>query len=291
MWGFALARLVAHQFVHQCCLWLIFFVFLFPIESKSAQDAIVSTDGAIVYSQPDFDSPVMGYLRQGQKIRMSNRTIGAFFRMNFNNQIGYIADVDVKPENATAPSPSDTSFETGETSEPPSPTLNRNQILNPHFGPFVAYIFSLKYVSNFNVSHLEEYLDSNFFSFGVKFNFFQVWDTSLHLSLEPPQGYERNFSVFLDIQYLFLLDSILKDNAFLFVGIGPAISYWDLVSQPRQDSQGNEKIETISGISVNALISLHLSFYISSFVLRLEPRYYFGRATYYSLAASLQKVF
>lgn len=61
------------------------------------QIASVVIDGAIIYSAPNFDAPVMTYLREGQKINISQKLFGAFYRVELGkSQTGYISDIDVK---------------------------------------------------------------------------------------------------------------------------------------------------------------------------------------------------
>ena len=74
-------------------------VCLLSNSANAARSAEVITDGAMVYEKADFDSTVVGYLQRGQKVRVSNRPKGAFYRVQFSQGvIGYISDVDVKVE-------------------------------------------------------------------------------------------------------------------------------------------------------------------------------------------------
>jgi hypothetical protein len=67
--------------------------------------AVVKTDGAIVYKQPDFDAPVITSLAKGANVRVSRGVTGQyakFHKVKVGDQIGYIADIDVNVE-GTAP--------------------------------------------------------------------------------------------------------------------------------------------------------------------------------------------
>ena len=67
-------------------------------EYSSAQ---VITDGAAVYSKPDFDSPVQDYLGFQTKVGISRKPyagqggMGLFHRVTYKDKVGYIPDTDV----------------------------------------------------------------------------------------------------------------------------------------------------------------------------------------------------
>lgn len=63
---------------------------------------MVVTDGAAVYSKPDFDSPVQDYLGYQTVASVSRRPyagnggMGLFHRIKYGNKLGYIPDTDIK---------------------------------------------------------------------------------------------------------------------------------------------------------------------------------------------------
>ncbi len=64
--------------------------------------AVVVTDGAAVYENPNFDSPVQNYLGYQTTLLASKTAVngagglGLFHKVRFNNQYGYVADTDLK---------------------------------------------------------------------------------------------------------------------------------------------------------------------------------------------------
>ena len=65
--------------------------------AHAAQQAIVSIDGAMVYKDASFDSPVIAYLKKGKQVRVSSKGFGPFYRIMIGNeQYGYISDIDVQ---------------------------------------------------------------------------------------------------------------------------------------------------------------------------------------------------
>ena len=68
-------------------------------KSSKGVPAVVKTNGALVYREPDFDAEVIGSLKAGQKIQASRGTTGEFaqfYKMRAGVLIGYVADIDVE---------------------------------------------------------------------------------------------------------------------------------------------------------------------------------------------------
>gem|GEM_PF-1302864 len=67
--------------------------------------AIVRTDGAMVYSKPDFDADVLTTLKLGARVRVSSGTRGdyaKFHKVAAGHVVGWIAEIDVKVDGATS---------------------------------------------------------------------------------------------------------------------------------------------------------------------------------------------
>ncbi|NCN42063.1 hypothetical protein GW916_12535 [bacterium] len=99
-------------------VWPLFFASLFllsPVANGKikARRALVSVDGAAIYSKPDFDSEVLTYLRLDEMVVASVKTfpgrggMGLFFGIRSQSGVkGYIADtdlVDVKTKKPLSP--------------------------------------------------------------------------------------------------------------------------------------------------------------------------------------------
>ena len=275
----------------------VIFLLTFAIESEAAQDAIVVTDGAMVYKTANFDSAVLGYLRAGEIVRISNKTIGAFYRVRFEKRRRYVSDVDVKPITTANPT-SENQVNNNEVinnnanqikPKPPAQKVNRASVDThlagiPYAGITASYFLNHNYIVNNT---------GRFLTYGLKFNFpsrlfssSQVWDITTHFTLTPPKGYQSNLTIFLDIQLLFLLDAIMGKNGFLFFGLGPTINRWSL---KREDSGGVEGA-TQSKFNFGGVISFHLGFHIQSVLLKIEPRYYIGSRSSPAISFSIQKI-
>ena len=276
------------------------FLLTFVIEVEAAQDANVVTDGAIVYKTANFDSAVFGYLRAGEVVRISNKTIGAFYRVKFEKRLGYISDVDVKPVTSVN-STSEGQFNENQADQvvgdganqvrpevPPKKRVNKSVDAHlakiPYAGITASYFLNRHYIVDNT---------GRFLTYGLKFNFAsqmfsssQVWDVTTHFTLSPPQGYQSNLTVFLDIQVLFLLDAIMGKNGFLFIGVGPSFNRWSLKKEDQNGMAGT----TQSKFNFGGVISFHLGFHIQSILLKIEPRYYIGRKSSLAISASIQKI-
>lgn len=274
------------------------FFLTFTTKSKAAQDATVVTDGAMVYKTANFDSAVLGYLRAGEIVRISNKTLGAFYRVKFEKRIGYISDVDVKPIKGVNPT-SENQVNNGEVVndtenqqiEQKRPTQKANRAsVDTHLAQLSYVGITASYFLNHN------YIVNNtgrFFTYGLKFNFSsqlfsgsQVWDITTHFTLTPPEGYQSNLTVFLDFQLLFLLDAIMGKNGFLFVGLGPTINRWSL----KRENSGNIEGATQSKFNFGAVVSFHFGLHIQSVLLKIEPRYYISRKSSPAISLSIQKM-
>lgn len=67
--------------------------------AQQGQQAVVVTDQAMVYEEANFDSSVLANLSLGQKVRISKKTIGdyyKFYRVKLGNRIAYISAIDVR---------------------------------------------------------------------------------------------------------------------------------------------------------------------------------------------------
>ncbi len=273
-------------------------------ESQAAQDATVATDGAIVYSSANFDSRVLGYFRSGQKIRISDKTIGPFYRVIFQKRIGYISDIDVKVQGANPSSPLNRSLSSNNGQEkentqedqkkPPKkgerPSVDKSLASRSRAGIMASYVFNQNYIKNRKEISFEDSnsITGGFLTYGLKFNFSsqmflkrQIWDVTTHFTLTAPNGYQNNIAVFVEPQLLIFLDALMKNNGFLFIGLGPTVNYLRL---SKEDGS-----QPLSKIGFGAIVSFHFGIHFNSLILNIEPRYYIGLSNAPAVLFSVQK--
>ena len=282
---------------HICAVFITGFLLTFVVESKAAQDATVVTDGTIVYKTANFDSAVLGYLRAGETVRVSNKTIGAFYRVKFENRIGYVSDVDVKPvtaANSTFEDQVEGQVANDNESNQVRPKAPKQKVntssVDAHLAkiPYAGITASYFLHRNYIVDNTNRFL-----TYGLKFNFSsqlfsssQFWDITTHFTLAPPKGYQSNLTIFVDIQFLFLLDALMGKNGFLFIGLGPTINRWSI---KKEDSGGLES-PTQSKFNFGGVVSLHFGVHVQSLLFKIEPRYYIGKRSSLAISVSIQKM-
>lgn len=271
----------------------------------AAQDAVVVTEGAIVYNKANFDSTVLGYLRAGETVRISDKTIGAFYRVRFKNQTAYVSDVDVRIEGAAVSSlpdeQSSSPFFQDEGQDEENPSFPRQGQRQPgkhltkvkQIGIVASYVRYFDHITNLTDREtVNAQTSRGVFSYGLKFTLPSatlssrlLWDISTHVSLQAPPGYSSSFSAYLDPHFLFFLDTILPNNGFLFVGLGPSFTYWNVKKNENDQNP-------ITGYGFNVVLSAHFGIRIKAIAFKIEPRYYLlNAARYFAILASLQKVF
>jgi len=83
----ALAQAMNHR-------WLALALLAFSL-SVGADQAVVITEGAVVFVKPDFDSEAMMQLHAGDSVEVSKRVFGPFHRVRVKNgKMGFLADND-----------------------------------------------------------------------------------------------------------------------------------------------------------------------------------------------------
>ncbi len=186
-------------------------VCLLSNSANAARSAEVITDGAMVYEKADFDSTVVGYLQRGQKVRVSNRPKGAFYRVQFSQGvIGYISDVDVKvaggkssgqaseDDNKSRKRKKDRNKkkdpEPNETNKEDNP-WDEDSAKSPSFsfGPIVSYLFSYSEKRDDNLA----VDDMNFLTYGLNVGIPMFSGISLDISAHLTH-YTSKFDKFYD---------------------------------------------------------------------------------------------
>ncbi len=259
---------------------------LFPQILNAAQNAVVVTDGAMIYRKGNFDSRVIGYLRKGKKVKVSSKTYGPFYRVRFRQGvIGYISDVDVVPANKVKGKFS------GKTTKKRKKRVDRSR---PAFHTFQLG-FALGYTQYTEVISRSE-KNASILTYGLKmsvpFTLFDgpfVLDTSAHLTGDPPSYYDdisekepKGFVGILDIQLMFLLDDFANHNGSIYLGAGPMVAYSAVEIEESGSSFVSEEARA------GGVFTIGLGYKMGPVSLKIEPRYYVEKANYFSILSGLQ---
>ncbi len=266
--------------------WLFLF-FFFSTQVFAAQKGSVVTEGAIVYKGPSFDAPILGYFSAGKKVSLSNKLFGAFYKVRFKQGIiGYISDIDVRPDNAKAGS----DFFPGSENE--EKNKDRPFFGSTHIGITYAMIGFEDTVGGFTDNSQTSFIG------GVLTTPFTFLDGSTLLSvnvlysLEVPQFYSKisknapeGFVIIGDISLLYPLASFLDRKLTAFVGAGLGLAYTDV--DLVQEIGGSPKLVPTSSAKIGGVFSGGLVYKFSSFALRFEPKYYYEENAYLGITSSL----
>lgn len=288
------------------------FVFLAP-NIYAAQNALVVTDGAIVYKKADFDAPIIGYFRAGEKVRISEKTFGPFYRVKFKQgKMGYVADIDVSPQKGSS---GKSQAKEGDTKEPKSAgkdTKGKNEKANAKGGKAKTAVvnksllnqsllgLSIGMVNWSELFNQREYSDSLIF-YGVKASlpFKSVLDGPFTLdvsaifsfssgnylkqaSTTPPSG----FIAIIDASVLYTFNELMKRQLITYFGAGPVLTYnsFDVEIQ-------GEKLDILE-VKIGGAIILGAGYKISrgrsDMVAKIEAHYYFTESNILALLAAFQ---
>ncbi len=207
--------------------------------STQGQWAIVKTDNAIVYENPDFDSGALMYFPAGQKVRISKTIFGSYFKfykVKVNgNKIGYITTIDVTIQNEKESRAGAKAAKNPQARQRNQP--QRSQDKYPPVHPFMQTKYLGIFVGFLNYKETISGIDAseNLMVYGLKLTGPKTLidlptDLTMTLHYGAPTYYNSFSSVkptgFVLITDLLLLFPFLerKQTAFHF-GLGPLIDY------------------------------------------------------------------
>ncbi len=262
-----------------------------------AQLAIVEVEGAAVYQFPNFDSPILEYLRAGTKVMASLKPktgiggFGAFYRVRLQNKkLGWMADVDLLPQFKEDPrnrKKQTANPEYEELKEQAKMAAREPIYFEKYLGPGLGMV---QFTEKFDGGELSS--DVMMFGFrsmgpGVLFDG-PPMDFSLMFSIEAPDYYTKfangpatGFFLISDVLMPF---PIVEGRSGMFtIGLGPMITYTHFqvaVKNSNIDSQ-EVRLGLVGGAGY-----MHR---FSKFALRLDAKYYYERTAY--LGAHLSFLF
>ncbi len=268
----------------------LFSIFFLPFLAKAAQWATVINTGAQVYKNASFDAPVISYLSLNQRIRISSKTFGPFYRVKLpQGKLGYISDIDVKPENGL--SVEERSFKSRQEKDP----FSRKPIFgNTYLGLIVGMVNYQDEISNFVGS-------SNVIMFGPKFstplemvNGVFTLDATLLFGIDTPDMYDQiclqceasGNLVVSDVQLQFSLLDFNDRSMSIFIGTGPFLSYSDV--KVVQEVNGILSEVPLQSARIGGSLTLGLGIRLGDFALKLEPKYIIEQLSYFSFQAAFQ---
>lgn len=267
-----------------------------PKKTVSWQTAVVKIEGAMIYESPSFDSKVIAYVSKDERIKISLKTYGPFYKTKMSKtKFGYISDVDITPSVMPHTSSNQSSSKKSKKDNDTKPTKEANRppppVMETQFvGPVISF---LNYTSKFD--------DSNFSSpytfYGIKVSgpdlLFKgpiLTDLVVALSPTPPNYFTEDFQAQLAKGVAFLLETSLDwpfsvfGNGMIYGGVGLHLMYadYDLTFEV-----SNRQKVTFTNLGLTA--SLGLMYRINKVGLRIEPHgYYDPNGTHLAFQLAIQ---
>lgn len=272
---------ILKNFVLLVLLWICF-----STAGHAAQDAVVVTDGSMVYKKADFDAPVLSYLNTGRKIRVSSKKFGPFYRVRLSQgTTGYISDVDVQIQGAGGKKASSKSAVTKSAKRKGPKNLMQSFYIGPGFG----------YLQFKEVISKVEYADSVFL-YGAKMTFpLKLLDGPFLLDIEalfnltPPAYYNKvsstaptGFIMIADASANFVITQYHERAGVFYVGVGPLISWTKALVEISGSKQDLQEMR-LGGVG-----TLGTGYHFGDFAVQLGARYFFEKTSYMGFTGALQ---
>lgn len=278
---------------------LFFSLSFWGTSASAARTAVVTIEGAMVYQDASFDAPVIAYLKKGKKVRVSNKTYGAFLKLRVRRgKIGYISDIDVKVEGSgrkkrSADKGSDSEADKNSSKETDS-SAKRDHALGLSGG-----------MVNFKEEVLQQKVSAKTLVYGLKYTApigASFFDVNAVLSLSPPSYYEsdsfgngtgvsdpgtepKGMFVLLDMALNFPIMSGYGNKWMLYIGGGPLIVYNNF------DVTVSDEVLNLQDVKLGGSILSGFSFQLSRMLLKVEAKYFIEKNSYFGAVASIQKRF
>ncbi len=264
------------------------------------QWATVKTDNALVYDQPDFDAPTLMYLPAGQKIRISNKSFGSYFKFYrvkvSQTKIGYITTIDVIPQK---PGPPEKGMargkgKRGKKQASGKPTTGKY----PPVKAFIQTKYMGFWIGNLNYKETIPGINptATMLFYGVKLtgpHTLMTLPTDFNLLIHygaPP--YYSQFSTVKPAGFAMIVDWLAmfpfldKQNSSFYIGLGPLLDY------------SSFQFGTTAGVVSSSELSIGLSAEIgygiklgTNWCTRIEYKYMWERANYTSYGLAVQNRF
>lgn len=264
---------------------------------------MIVTDGAAIYSRPDFDSQVQDYLSYQSPVVVSKRPyagvggLGLFHRVRYGAKMGFITDTDirvVRKESGDKPGvPEDRGKPQSKAWEPEEDeNLGKTPIyLSRYIGGALAMVnFAEKYSGRKFSDGLTMYglratgPDILFEGPPLDFNF---W-----FSLQKPKyirkfasGNPTGFLVFGDV--MALLPLVEMGKTIVNYGLGVMLTYTKFTI-PVKNKNGQTASFDSQEIRAGVDVGLGVAHRLDKILLRADAKYYFEKTSYPGFVISVQ---
>lgn len=261
-------------------LLLVFFPFLCWAQS---QQATVILDGALIYQEPDFDSPVINTVKRGTVYSISKNKKGAFYKIRLKpGSLGWISDTDLQLGVVKLAEPKAKKEVEKKKKKPFHATRYR--------GPTVDFINFTEDTLGTERAQMMPFYGIKFSGENTLFDGEIYTDASILFHFGAPGYYEEYTHKPAD-GYVFLVNFLLQTvlpqskTHLFYYGFGPMFRY----SHFNIDVPNGTDTLTYSAddMTLGAVFDLGLAFRFGSWSLKTDARYYWERTKYYGYGLSL----
>lgn len=263
---------------------------LLPVMSwaQAQKGTVINEEGALVYQDADFDSPVIDTLKRGAVYNISKKKNGPFFKIRVKPGIlGWVADTDIKPGviKLTTPKKEKRTDETAAKEKRKRPFFATR-----YRGPTFEFI-------NFTEDTLGAERSDNLVFYGFKFNGYNTLfdgeiytDGNIIFNAGAPGYYSSYTKKSADgfiIMANFLLQTVLPQSKWhlLYYGFGPMFKYSHFVLEVPDGTR--TLTYAADDMALGAIFDLGLAFRIGNMSLRTDAKYYWERSKYYGFGLNL----
>lgn len=277
--------------------WLLFVPFLLlalTTPSFAADEAVAISENGMVYREANFDSPVIGYLKAGQKYYVSTRKFNtAFHRIRLKQGVlGYVADTDISTGKEARKDPrsfkDEDSNQNARDKSPDRPIFMRERTL---LGLTYGYVQYAEVFAKTEYRSPTSFLGAKLTTpFGLIDGPF-LFDLQFSAALEVP-AFFKSFSqtpptgniLLGHIMIIYPLHEFSGRRGLFYIGAGPAVAYSSILVEYQ-----NSKL-ALDEVRAGAVITTGLAFdlFNSKLVIKFEPKYYVEKSNYASYEAVLQ---
>jgi len=260
--------------------------------AQSSQKATVVEDGALVYKDADFDSPVISHLREGMIFDISKTQRGPFYKIRLMpGLVGWVADTSVKPNSPLKKTPKEKDQAEERKKDE---LLSKNFLISRFRGGELEWI-------NYAEQTMGKQRSAGMIFYGLKFSGIDTAvsgavyaDTNFMFHWGAPGYYNQatgeGASGFLAMADLMLETAQpINPRMLYFYGLGPMARYsrYSLALPAGTSSTSYTAEDLTLGVDFN----LGLAVRWKAWALRTEAKYYWEKNRYYGLGLAVQYQF
>ena len=272
------------------------FIFGFSFVAFAADQGRIIVNSAMLYAAPDFSAPVIGRVARGQVFFMSQKPVGAFFKIRIKEGLyAFVSDSAIQSMSAPVPEArKDGKKQAKQESkkEKPEPPKKKVSFEN-------AKLTGISFDSvNFREDTMGIKPTAPIFFIGFRMTgpglaMGSYADIDVSYSPMAPKYYEQATGVGAS-GFVIIMDMILQStsmqgpNTMTFLGFGPMFKYSKF--NVGLDYGGRRESYSMDNMSLGAVFDAGVGQRIGNFTLRIDMKYFWEKMQYlgYGLAGQME---